>query len=90
VSQGGGKIALLHGQAATRSRLSSDFSQIILFRGDCTRPVRSARRPGHRRPAIKQDINPDSGVASFTDLAVVTACDGYTLQATNAAVAYPF
>jgi hypothetical protein len=39
---------------------------------------------------LKQDINPDTGVASFTDLAVVTVCDGYTLQATNAAIAYPF
>jgi hypothetical protein len=39
---------------------------------------------------LKQDINPDTVVASFTDLAVVTTCGGYTLQATNAAVPYPF
>jgi endoglucanase Acf2 len=39
---------------------------------------------------LTQTIDPSTGVASFTDLAVVTAGDGYTLQATGTVNAAPF
>src|SRR5262249_30990299 len=39
---------------------------------------------------LRQGIDPNTGVASFTDLAVVTPGDGYTLRATGIVNTLPF